>query len=110
MWLKEYTILIRYGTAIPFMSQNFSSLIEAKLNLYDMVALEEERGRVYYVDNDFFKNKYTTGLHGTLKYMCIKERTVTDWTVYKENEEKTEDNNLVFFNDLRKKSKKVLTK
>ena len=49
--MKEYCIYCQISSGKPF-------ILVAKIALYNMVSLEEERGRTYYVDNDFFKNKY----------------------------------------------------
>ncbi len=69
-----------------------------------MIQLEEERQRPYFVDNDFYKNKYS--MAGKLKYFCIKVREVTEWENYTEEKVKNEDNKIIFIKDL----KKVLTK
>ena len=42
-----------------------------------MLGLEEERNRFYYVDNDFWDNKYPPNMYG--KYFCIMERAVGEW-------------------------------
>lgn len=55
-----------------------------------MISLEEERHRPYYVDNDFFENKYS---HiSNLKYICLQVREVSEWSKY--SEEKAVQNNL----------------
>ena len=63
-----------------------------------MVSLEEERGRPYFVDNDFFDNKYNFSTK--LKYFCLKVRDVTEFKPYSEEEEKNNknDNNIIFCN------------
>jgi len=67
--------------------------------------LEEERKRPYFVDNDFFHNKYV--MVGKLKYFCIKERDVSEWNTYSEREsKKVNSNKIIFLNDF----KNVLTK
>ncbi len=54
--MKEYGIYIRQYSGTPYMIHFFNDIEIAKLKLYDMISLEEERERPYYVDNDFFKN------------------------------------------------------
>lgn len=76
----------------------FNSIDSAKLKLYDIIATEEERGRPYFVDNDFYKNKYPCSLNAN--YYCIKERDVTDFIKYtEENTNEEIKNNVLFFND-----------
>ena len=93
--IKEYTILCIYNGGKPFFLNTFYSLEDAKIKLYDMISLEIERNRAYYVDNDFFNNIYPYNLEHC-KYFCIKERNVTEWektTLVKENK-----NNIIYFN------------
>ena len=62
-----------------------------------MIQLEEERKRIYYVDNDFFENKYNIGIQSS-KYFCIKEREVSEWTTYNEQKKTSkEKNNILIF-------------
>ncbi|MFR3182701.1 MAG: hypothetical protein ACLTPN_03710 [Clostridia bacterium] len=86
---KEYSILCIYNRGKPFILDTFKNIESAKLKLYDMISLEEERKRIYYVDNDFFDNKYQIGLQGA-KYFCIQERETTKWKKY--NVEETSKN------------------
>lgn len=97
---KEYSILCIYNGGKPFRIHIFDNLTSAKIQLYEMIQLEEERNRIYYVDNDFFNNKYPIGLQGS-KYFCIQEREVSKWNKYKiakKNKNKTNknDNVLIF--------------
>ena len=78
---QEYSILCIYNRGIPFILDTFDNIEVAKLKLYDMIQLEEERKRVYFVDNDFFDNKYQIGLQSS-KYFCIQEREITKWKKY----------------------------
>lgn len=93
--MKEYGIYIRCNGGTPYMIHIYDNLYSAKTKLYEMVNLEEERERPYFVDNDFFENKYNLAVK--LKYFCIKEREVSEWIQYsKENEERQENNNIIF--------------
>ena len=49
-----------------------------------MVNLEKERGRPYYVFNDFYENEYPANL--SCKIFCLKERETSDWKKYSEKE------------------------
>ena len=85
-----------YKGGTPFYFDSFYSIYEAKSKLYDIISLEQERGRPYYVNNDFFKNEYTQNVKG--KYFCIKERNVSKWVEYKEINNQIK-NNIIFFNE-----------
>lgn len=92
--IKEYTILCIYNGGKPFFLDTFYSLEDAKVKLYDMISLEVERNRVYYVENDFFNNIFPPNIQNS-KYFCIKERTVSNWeTVSKFKQNR---NNIIYF-------------
>lgn len=92
--MKEYSIYCIYYGAKPFYLSTFNSFMEAKLKLYDMINLEMQRNRPYYVDNEFFDNIFPPTLNN-IKYFCIKERTVSTWEKTTEGSKK---NNILFFN------------
>ncbi len=60
-----------------------------------MISFEEERQRPYFVDNDFFNNKYN--ISTKLRYFCIRVRDVTDWEKYSEEKEICQSN-IIYFN------------
>ena len=93
---KEYGIYIRQGQGKPYMLKIFNDIDIAKIMLYEMISLEEERERPYFVDNDFYNNKYNISIK--LRYLCIKEREVTEWEKYSE-ENKAIKNNVIYFNN-----------
>lgn len=97
--MKEYGIYIRHGEGKPYMLQIFNDIDLAKIKLFDMISLEEQRNRPYFVDNDFYDNKYNISIK--LKYFCIKEREVTEWEKYSEEKE-IEQNNIIYFNNFKK--------
>lgn len=80
--MKEYSILIRQGDGTPYTLKPYRNILEAKKALNEIIKLEEERQKPYYVDNDFFENKYNQAIR--LKYMCIRERETTEWEKYSE--------------------------
>lgn len=76
----------------------FNNIDSAKTKLYEMVDLEIHRHRPFFVDNDFFVNQYPLSLN--LKYFCIKEREVSDWSNYSEkNTNKKKSSNIIYFNN-----------
>ena len=99
--MKEYGIYIRCCGGKPYMLHVFDNIMQAKLKLYDMISTEEERGRPYFVDNDFFDNKYPCSVN--LKYYCIQEREVSEFVRYSEEKEvKKEKDKIVFFQEFKK--------
>lgn len=95
--MKEYCIFIKNKNGLPYILDTFSNIDDVKLQLMRMVSLEEERNRFYFVDNDFFENKYP--LNGNGKYFCLKEREVTFWQNYSEKDNNIKKENIInFFN------------
>lgn len=99
--MKEYGIYIRCKGGTPYLIHFFDNITDAKLKLYDMISLEEERGRPYFVDNDFFDNKYSCNLN--LKYFCIKEREISEFKTYSEEKSnELEKNKILYFQNFKK--------
>lgn len=94
--MKEYCIYVKQGNARPYIVSSYKNLDSAKLALYNMIAFEEKYQRPYYVDNDFFENRYN---HiARLRYFCIYEREVSEWTKSSENDRyKNKENKIVYF-------------
>ena len=93
--MKEYCIYCIRNGGKPFILDTFKTLDSAKFRLFDMISLEEERNRPYFVDNDFFNNKYSYA--GRLKYFCIKEREITEWNKYSEEKANIENNKKIIY-------------
>lgn len=94
--MKEYSIYVRQGNASPYIVSSYKNLDGAKMALYNMIALEEKYQRPYYVDNDFFNNKYVQAVK--LRYFCIREREVTEWVKCCEGKKKKSGkNNILYF-------------
>ena len=91
--MKEYTIYARQGNAKPYTIGTYKTITSAKLKLYDIISLEIERKRPFFVDNDFFENKYALG--SDLFYISILERDVKEWKQF--SELKTSENNKLLY-------------
>lgn len=95
--IKEYGIYIRNNQGSPYMLDKFKTIESVKLKLLEMIQLEEERDRPYFVDNDFWKNKYTIAVK--LKYFQVREREISEWEIFSgENSNKYENNNIIYIN------------
>ena len=93
--MKQYGIYIRCNGGTPYMIHFYDNILSAKQKLYDMIQLDEDRGRAYFVDNDFFFNKYNCNLN--LKYYCIKERDVSEFTNYSEQKNNTNEKDKIIY-------------
>ena len=95
---KEFCIYIKNGRGTPYTIGTYNSFREAFIALNNMLGLEQERGRFYYVDNDFYNNKYPPNMYG--KYFCIMERNVTEWITYESlvaKDSKDKNNKIIMF-------------
>ena len=99
---KEYCIYCRYNGGTPFILRTYNTFEAARIKLMEMIDLEEERNRPYFVENNFFKNKYNVNIRG--KYFVIKEREVSGWIVCDENIN-MKNNNIIYFDELMNKYK-----
>ena len=99
--MKEYCIYCIWNGGTPFILHTFKNIDSAKAKLFEMISLEGERERPYFVDNDFFDNKYSYA--GRLKYFCIKEREITEWNKYSEEKTNIENRNkIIYINNFKK--------
>lgn len=73
----EFCIFIKNGRGSPYTIGTYNSFGDAFVALQNMLSLEEDRNRFYYVDNDFWDNKYPPNMYG--KYFSILERNVGEW-------------------------------
>lgn len=103
--MKQYGIYIQCNGGTPYMIHFYNDIESAKLKLYDIISVEEERGRPYFVDNDFFDNKYKY-VTNKLKYFQIRERNVSEWNIYSEEQQQIMSlDNVLFFSDYNKNLK-----
>lgn len=93
---KEYCIYCRYNEGTPFILRTFKSFEAARIKLSEMIDLEEERNRPYFVENNFFQNKYVGNIPG--KHFAIKEREVSGWSLYDINKNIT-NNKIIYFSE-----------
>lgn len=93
--MKEYGIYIRCNGGTPYMIHFFNNILSAKQKLFEMIQVDENRGRPYFVDNDFFNNKYPCNYN--IKYYCIKEREVSEFSVYSEEKYNSKEKNKIIY-------------
>lgn len=98
----EHAILYEVNGGAPYIGVKYSSLQEAinileKNFIYDDI----QRNRIYFVDNDFFVNKYTRLIGvSNFNYYKIVARIVTEWVGFEEiTKENTRRNNLIKFSN-----------
>lgn len=81
----EYTIYVRYGTALPYMiGRTFTNYWDTCRYLMDIAKRHQRFGHICYIDDDFFYNEYERDLKGT--YYKILRRPVSDWEELDERE------------------------
>ena len=95
---KEFCIYVRNGRNSPYILSPYSSFQDAQIALNNIIEFEERRGRFFYVDNDFYDNKYPPNMYG--KYFCSQERNVSEWSKYKSlysSETKNKNGKIIIF-------------
>lgn len=95
--IKEYCIEVMHGRGEPYLVQSYKSVRDAKIALDNMLVIYSNRRKTFYVDNDFFNNKFENLISGD--YFCIKEREVTEWVKYSEQStiKNNLKNNIIYF-------------
>lgn len=84
--MKEYCIFVIYRGGTPYTVGSYNTFQLAQSALMNMISGFDQRGKIYYIDNDFFDNKYPLGLQSV--YYQIQERDVTEWKKYSEDKGK----------------------
>lgn len=69
--MKEYSLICSFGNRKPFILDTFYILDQAIAKIYVIIAIDSERNKTFYVDNDFFENKYPLSNRG--RYLCFKQ-------------------------------------
>lgn len=95
--MKEYCIYNIWNGGSPFISFTYTTFDEAYYKLLEIIELEKQRNRFYYVDNDFYENIYPPNMK-KCKIFSIKQREVGEWIKYKK-EIKYSNSNLIYFTD-----------
>lgn len=102
--MKEYVILQQINNGCPWHTVTYKTFEEAhKILLFLTEELEYKR-KPFYVDNEFYENKYMLGLPNQ-RYFQIQFRDVSDWvSVDQENNfvknnvrKKNNQNNILYF-------------
>lgn len=83
--MKEYSILIICNGGCPYSLGSYPTFSSAKMALMNIISDFDYRKKIYYIDNDFFDNKYPVGLPNS-RYYQIQEREVTEWKEAREYE------------------------
>ena len=89
----EYGIEVIHGTGMPYMVNSYNNISDCIIALENMLSLYDNKRKFYYVDNDFFNNKYPYTLNGD--YYCIKQRNISKWLKYEMNT--IRKNNILYF-------------
>ena len=84
---------------MPFILQSYNDIYSAKESLYIMLKDLEKRRRPYFVDNDFFHNKFPYLVN--FEYFCIQVREVTEWEKFSEKSLSMKKNNILYFDNFK---------
>ena len=111
--MKEYSIEIVNRSGTSYRVGSYKTYVECLMALEQMVAVEKEKKRPYYVDLEHYDNEYQTYVDG--KNYRIIEREVTLWKkINNENETKAYDNQKIYkflnFYDMNELTKKASIK
>lgn len=76
--MKEFTVFYQIGNARMYHINIYNHVSLAKQTIKENIQSHFECNRriTYYIDNDYYKNKYDNTAY---YYYCIKERSITKW-------------------------------
>ena len=89
----EYAIYCRVGQALPYIQTILNSMEDVMLRIVEIEKKHNHYGQFFYIDNDFYDNKYSLSYNCT--YYKILRRPVSDWEEFTTNE--TYFNNVINF-------------
>ncbi len=69
--MKEYGIYIRQYSGTPYMIHIYDNITSAKLKLYEMIQLDEERQKPYFVDKSLLLEELFPLVKEGTNYICI---------------------------------------
>ena len=81
--MKEYCIFVMCKGGCPYTVGSYPNISSAKQALMNMISDFDKRKKVFYIDNEFWENKYPAGLSNSIYYQ-IQEREVTEWKKFEE--------------------------
>lgn len=74
----EYALYVQRENACPYIATIMDSMEKVKLKIEQIKKTHCYRyNRIFYIDNDFYKNEYKLGMGGT--YYKFVRRKVNDW-------------------------------
>ena len=104
--MKEYGIYRINNGARPFMLDIYNDLDLAKLRINELVCNWEEKRLNYYIDNEYFDNKFKFISYKGIFYCQIQCREVSCWKSLDDEKSSKNSNNIIFLQNY----KKTLTK
>ena len=93
--MTEYSIYTIYKGGMPYYGSTYSSLEECREVLYNILDYNKKHRKLYYVDNDFYKNEIPYFTSDVI-YYSIHYREVSEWNKYSSEE----DNNYSIKNNV----------
>ena len=93
--MTEYSIYTICKGGIPYYGAKYNSLEECKQVLYGILDYNKKRRKLYYVDNDFYKNEIPYFTSDVL-YYSIHYREVSEWNKYNEVKNSMKNNIINF--------------
>lgn len=73
----EYILYCQHGNAQPFFIRTFNDIEEVYRYITELEKRHNHYHQIFYIDNDFYKNKYSIKQNGT--YYKFLRRPVVDW-------------------------------
>lgn len=73
----EYCLYVRNCSACPYIARTFTDIYDVYRFVEEIEKKHNRYNRVFYIDNDFYQNKYSPNVEG-IYYKFLKRR-INDW-------------------------------
>lgn len=90
----EYGIYCKVGSGLPYIRSVHSDMKQIYIAIEEIEKRHNHYRQLFYIDNDFYKNKYSLECGGT--YYKVLRRPILEWEEF-ETVEKPQYNNVINF-------------
>ena len=82
--MKEYCIFVICKGGCPYTVGSYPNIAAAKQALINMISDFDKRRKVFYIDNEFWENKYPMGLQNSIYYQIELMLILMIWKKFEE--------------------------
>lgn len=89
----EYGIYCQVGSGTPYIRKIYSDMKQVYVAIEEIEKRHNHYRQLFYIDNDFYDNKYTLQCGGT--YYKVLRRPIAEWEEFKKYETSKQYDNVI---------------